>query len=80
MKKIFKKLSNRSTTEIRKELSRAHLIITLLSVIAIVLLILGVDERIVLDPTLSGIAGGLLVIVALISFSVSAATSPNNKK
>ena len=80
MKKIFKKLSNRSTAEIRKELSRAHLIITMLSIIAIVLLVLGVDERVVLDPTLSGIAGGLLIIVALISFSVSAATSPNNKK
>lgn len=79
MKKLLKKLSNQGVTGVRKELARAHFIITLLSIIAIILLVLGVDERIVLDATLCGIAGGLLIIVALISFSVSLTLS-NNKK
>lgn len=71
MKKILKKLANRSAEEIRNELARAHLIITLFALMTIVLLILGVDDRIVLDPVLSGVCGGLLIIIALISFNVS---------
>jgi hypothetical protein len=79
VKKILKKLSNQTVTGTRNELARAHFIITLLSIIAIILLVLGVDERVVFDATLSGIAGGLLIIVALISFSVSLTLSSKKK-
>lgn len=77
MKKILKNLSTRSISDVRKELMRAHFIITLLSVVAIVLLILGLNKQAVLDPTLSGICGVLIAIIALISLKTALALRQN---
>lgn len=71
MSKLFAKVSSQSINGVRKELARAHLIITLLAISAIMLLVLGVAEKAPLDPTLAGICGGLLIIVVIISINVS---------
>jgi len=75
MKQLVKKLQNQKLKEVRAELSRAHLIIALLSIAIVVLLTLvqTVPEKITLDPTLSGISVALLLIVSVISLVISVA-------
>lgn len=71
MKRFFVKISKQTTKQLREELARAHLIITLLSLIAIVLLILGVNLTVSLDLGLATCAGVLLSITAVISTMIS---------
>jgi len=77
--KLFKKPSNQSINELRGELARAHIIISLISIIAIAVLMLGMDKQIIIDPKLSIICIGLLVIVLLNSISTSLALSIRKK-
>ncbi|HZJ34700.1 MAG TPA: hypothetical protein VFD55_01650 [Candidatus Angelobacter sp.] len=79
MSKLFKKPSSQSINELRGELARAHIIIALISIIAIALLMLGMDKEIIVDPKLSIICIGLLVIVLLNSISTSLALSIRKK-
>ena len=74
MKKLvkIKKLANLNTTDYRNELVRAHLIITFLCLIAVLLLMLGALFPTQLDFNLSITAGVLLILVAMISGSMSA--------
>ena len=71
MKKLFKRMSKQNANELRQELARAHLIITLLSLIAILLLALGTSLTVSFDVTLATIAGIFLGILAIISLFVS---------
>ena len=71
MKKPFKKLSEHKINEIHQELARAHLVISLLSIIAIVLLLLGATLTVEFNAKLSIIAGVLLSFLTLISMSTS---------
>ena len=79
MNKLFKKPSSQNISELRGELARAHIIISLVSIIAISVLILGMDEQIIIDPKLSIICIGLLVIILLNSISTSLALSSRKK-
>lgn len=79
MNKLFKKPSSQSINELRGELARAHIIISLISIIAIAVLILGMDKQIIIDPKLSIICIGLLVIILLNSISTSLALSSHKK-
>lgn len=67
MSKFLKKFKKRNTANIRMELGRAHLIISLLSTAIIVLLSLGSTQAVTFDQPLSSICVALLAIVALIS-------------
>ena len=71
MKKLFKKYTGKNLVEIRRELARAHLIIALLSLVAIVLLTLGSTQPVMFDGTLSAICVILLSAVAFISLCMS---------
>ena len=79
MSKLLKKPSSQNANELRGELSRAHIIIALISIIAIALLILGMDKEIIIDPRLSIISIGLLTIILLNSISTSLALSSHRK-
>ena len=71
MDKLFKKISKQKVSEVRRELSRAHFIIALLSLAMIALLMQGSYQPIALDPVLSIIAAILLTVVALTSLLMS---------
>lgn len=79
MNKLFKKIARNNVKELRAELARAHLIIALLSIIAIVLLILGTNLTVSLNPYLSTSAGILLTIVAATSTIISYSLFTNKK-
>ena len=70
MSKFVKKFVKKSK-DYRTELSRAHLIITLLSMSIITLLTLGTIQSVSFDETLSAICVVLLSIVALVSACMS---------
>jgi len=69
--KLFKKFSKQNIKEVRTELARAHLMISLLSIAIIVLLSLGAIQSVTFDPTLSAICVVLLSLVTLVSTCVS---------
>ncbi len=70
--KLFKQVPKQNMAELRGELSRAHLIISLLAIIAIVLLTLGsVVPSSGFDPGLSNIASAFLAFLLFISLGVS---------
>jgi len=69
--KLFKKIHKQNTAELRGELSRAHLIISLLSLIAIVLLTIGSTMEVGFDANLSTVASAFLAILAIVSLCIS---------
>lgn len=69
--KLFKKVPKQNMAELRGELSRAHMIIALLSLIAIVLLVLRSTVTSEFDPTLSNLASAFLAFLVLVSLGVS---------
>ncbi len=71
MKKIFKKILKKNNSELKQELIFAHIIIALLSLVAIVLLALGATLTISFNTKLSAIAAALISILALISLAMS---------
>ena len=71
MKKFVKQLSKQNINEVRQELSRAHLIIMLLSLVSILLLMLGSTLAIEFDLVLSIVASVLLAMLAVISAYMS---------
>lgn len=79
MSKFLKKFMKKSAADYRGELSRAHLIIALLSISIIVLLSLGVVEPVTYDRTLAAICVVLLSIVAFISLYMVYALSTKKK-
>jgi hypothetical protein len=79
MSKFLNKIMKKSTSDYRGELSRAHLIIALLSICIIVLLSLGVVEPVKYDQTLAAACVVLLSIVALISLYMVYALSSKKK-
>jgi len=79
MSKFLNKFMKKSTADYRGELSRAHLIIALLSICIIVLLSLGVVEPVLYDQTLAATCVVLLSIVALISLYMVYALSAKKK-
>lgn len=80
MEKLLKKLSKQKLADVRQELSRAHLIIALLSLIIIGLLMQGSTVAIILDLKLSIICALLLTLVALTSFTMSFALAYTKSK
>lgn len=79
MNKLFKKVSKLKSSQLQQELMRAHLIITLLSLVGIILLALGATLSESLDANLSIIAGVGLSMLAIVSLFVSYCLS-NYKK
>ena len=79
MTKFFKKFMKQNAAELRKELSRAHLIISLLAISVIALLSLGAVQYVTFDPTLSAICVVLLSIIAFISLCMTFTLSKNKK-
>jgi hypothetical protein len=71
MKKFLKSITKKNSAELRRELTFAHLIIVMLSIVSIILLALGATLTINFDPKLSVIAGTLLGILAIISACMS---------
>jgi len=71
MSKMFKKLDKKNIKEVKAELARAHMIVTLLSIAVIILLTLGTSQPVTFDITLSAVCVALLSIVAVISLCVS---------
>lgn len=71
MSKFLKKFMKKNSNDFRKELSRAHLIISLLSICVIVLLTLGAVKPVMFDQPMSAICVVLLSIVAFISLCMS---------
>ena len=79
MTKFFKKFMKQNAAELRKELSRAHLIISLLAISVIALLSIGAVQYVTFDPTLSAICVVLLSIIAFISLCMTFTLSKNKK-
>jgi len=77
--KFSKKMAKRNTTELRGELSRAHLIISLLALIAIVLLTVGSTMEVGFDANLSAIASAFLALLAIVSLCISYNLFKNKK-
>jgi predicted lysophospholipase L1 biosynthesis ABC-type transport system permease subunit len=74
MSKIFlKRCTKQNIKDIRNELARAHLIITLLSIALISLLSIIVAQSMTVNVILSAICVVLLSIVALVSLCMSLA-------
>lgn len=73
-------MSKQNINEVRQELSRAHLVIVLLSMIAIVLLLLGAIPTAEFDTRLSNTAGALLGIIMIISLVMSLILYDMNNK
>jgi hypothetical protein len=71
MKNIFKMISKKNSNDLKRELTFAHLIIVMLSIVSIILLALGATLTINFDPKLSVIAGTLLGVLAIISSCMS---------
>jgi drug/metabolite transporter (DMT)-like permease len=71
MKKLLKMISKKNGSDLKRELTFAHLIIVMLSIVSIILLALGATLTINFDPKLSTIAGVLLGVLALVSASMS---------
>lgn len=71
MEKLFKKYNAKKLGDLRKELSRAHLIIALLSLVICVLLIEGSTQPVLFDPLLATISIVLLLIVGITSLVIS---------
>jgi len=69
--KFSKKIAKQNTAELRGELSRAHLIISLLSLIAIVLLTVGSTMEVGFDTNLSTVASAFLALLAIVSLCIS---------
>ncbi|MBC7868786.1 hypothetical protein H7X69_01225 [Candidatus Saccharibacteria bacterium] len=80
MEKLYKKIAQQKITEVRRELARAHLIITLLSAAVIMMLIQGATLAIRLDPTLSAAGIMMLGFVAVTSLIMSFALFSTKKK
>lgn len=80
MNKMFKKLNKKNGVELRSELSRAHLIISLLASSLMVILCLGIFKSISFDPLLSGVCIVLLLIVVVISLSTCCYLTKSNRK
>ncbi len=81
MNKLMKKLSKQKTQELRKELVRAHLIISLLSFVSIVLFLFSstLPDAVNLDFSLSIIASVLLLFL-IVTSTLTAYTLSNIKK
>jgi len=79
MSKLLKNFMKKNGKDFRQELSRAHLIIALLSIGIIVLLSLGVVQPVTYDQPLSAVCVVLLSIVAFISLCMNYKLS-NTKK
>lgn len=80
MRKTLKYLAkHKDVSHIRAELARAHIMIALLALVIIGLLSLGNAQSLSFDPMLSGIAVGLLVIVAILSIGVTFAVTRKSK-
>lgn len=77
--KLFKRIPKQTMTELRGELSRAHLIISFLAMIIIVLLTVGPAIAPGFDPTLSSIANVFLSVLALTSLWISYYLFKNKK-
>jgi hypothetical protein len=80
MLKVFKRFLKRNINDFRKELSRAHLIIALLSISIIVLLSLGAVQPVTFDQPLSAVCVVLLSIVTLISLCMTYTLSTKKKR
>ena len=71
MKNILKRLSHKNEKLLRRELALAHSVIVLLSIgLAAVLLTVG-SQSDLFDQNLVSVACALLVVVALVSFTVA---------
>ena len=79
MSSFFKKFLKKNINDFRKELSRAHLIIALLSIAIIVLLSLGAVQPVTFDQPLSAVCVVLLSIVAFISLCMAYTLSSKKK-
>lgn len=71
MKKFLKIMVKKNGSDLKRELTFAHLIIVMLSIVSIILLALGTTLTINFDPKLSVIAGVLLGVLALVSSCMS---------
>ena len=80
MFKAYKKFKNQKINDVRNELARAHLIIGMLSFVAIILLLLSAALLTTLNTLATTIAIVLLAIVAIISVSFSLALFTLTKK
>lgn len=80
MSKLAKKFKNQKIGDVRRELSRAHLIIALLAIVIIVLLVQGAALFSELNTALTAFAIALLAILSIISFVISMTISMLNKK
>jgi len=80
MSKLLKNFMKKNGKDFRQELSRAHMIITLLSICIIVLLSLGVVQPVTYDQSLSAVCVVLLSIVAFISLCMTYTLSKDKKK
>ncbi len=80
MFKAYKKFKNQKISDVRKELARAHLIIAMLSFIAIVLLVEVSALVASLNTLFTSIAIALLVVVAAVSLSFSITLFSISKK
>lgn len=79
MSKLLKNFMKKNGKDFRQELSRAHLIIALLSICIIVLLSLGAVQPVMYDQPLSAVCVVLLSIVALISLCMTYKLSSTKK-
>jgi|GEM_PF-883864 len=71
MFKSYKKFANQKLKDVRRELARAHLIIGLLSFVAIVLLVQESALLVDLNTLVTTVAIVLLAVVASVSLAVS---------
>lgn len=82
MRKTLSYLSkHKDIAVVRAELVRAHVMIVLLSMVAIGLLAVGnIGSSVTFNPELSAVAVGLLVIVAIVSLGVALAVARKHTK
>lgn len=79
MKSILKRLSHKNGKILRRELALAHSVIVLLSIgLATVLLTVG-SQSDLFDQNLVSVACALLVVVALVSFTITIVIASTKK-
>ncbi|RYZ80311.1 MAG: hypothetical protein EOP04_26130 [Proteobacteria bacterium] len=79
MKSILKRLSHKNEKILRRELALAHSVIVLLSIgLATVLLAVG-SQSDLFDQNLVSVACALLVVVALVSFTLTIVIASTKK-
>lgn len=71
MRKLFKRFKNQKVADVQRELARAHLIIALLSFVAIVLLIQSSALLEDLNTLMTTVAISLLTLLAIISLTIA---------